>query len=87
MLFNIVVFVNELKRSHFVLGDTTIILCELQDKARSMLAQSRASADPTLLHLIEELCRVGENIKEEATRERQDLIQQVSVHDYSIIIY
>ncbi|KAJ8933982.1 hypothetical protein NQ314_013662 [Rhamnusium bicolor] len=58
-------------------GDTMTILAELQDRARNMLAQSRASADPTLLHLIEELCRVGERIKEESQRERYDLLQQV----------
>lgn len=54
------------------------ILAELQDKARNMLAESRASADPTLLHLIEELCRVGERIKEESQKERLDLLLQVS---------
>lgn len=53
------------------------LLRDLQDKARSIMAQSRASADPTLLHLIEELCRVGERIKEESTREKLDLLQQV----------
>lgn len=53
------------------------LLRELQDKARNILAQSRVSADPTLLHLIEELCRVGERIKEESTREKQDFLQQV----------
>lgn len=54
------------------------ILAELQDKARNMLAESRASADPVLLHLIEELCRVGERIKEESQKERLDLLLQVS---------
>lgn len=61
------------------------LLRELQDKARNILGQSRASADPTLLHLIEELCRVGERIKEESMREKQDLLQQV-IFNISIIL-
>lgn len=62
------------------------LLRDLQDKARSIMAQSRASADPTLLHLIEELCRVGERIKEESTRENQDLLQQVRVFQLAGIL-
>lgn len=58
------------------------LLRELQDKARNVLAETRASADPTLLHLIEELCRVGERIKEESTREKQDLLLQVRFSMY-----
>ncbi|KAG5898706.1 hypothetical protein JTB14_030655 [Gonioctena quinquepunctata] len=63
------------------LGDTMTVLAELQEKARTMLSQSRASADPTLLHLIEELCRVGERIKEESKRELCDLQQQIEAAD------
>ncbi|CAH1285180.1 unnamed protein product [Diabrotica balteata] len=63
------------------LGDTMNALVDLQEKARNVLSQSRASADPTLLHLIEELCRVGERIKEESYRERFDLQQQIEAAD------
>ncbi|XP_023019910.2 pericentrin-like protein isoform X2 [Leptinotarsa decemlineata] len=62
-------------------GDALTILSELQEKARSMLSQSRASADPTLLQLIEELCAVGERIKEESQRENRDLQQQIEAAD------
>ncbi|XP_018561840.1 centromere-associated protein E isoform X3 [Anoplophora glabripennis] len=62
-------------------GDAMTILADLQEKARNMLAQSRASADPTLLHLIEELCRVGERIKEESQKERLDLLLQIDAAD------
>ncbi|XP_050514022.1 golgin subfamily A member 4 isoform X2 [Diabrotica virgifera virgifera] len=63
------------------LGDTMNALVDLQEKARNVLSQSRTSADPTLLHLIEELCRVGERIKEESYRERYDLQQQIEAAD------
>ncbi|CAH1116029.1 unnamed protein product [Phaedon cochleariae] len=63
------------------LDDTLSMLDELQEKARSMLAESRSTADPTLLHLIEELCSVGERIKEESKKDRHDLIQQIDVAD------
>ncbi|VEN34276.1 unnamed protein product [Callosobruchus maculatus] len=59
------------------LGDAIATLSELQDKARNLLAGSRATADPDLLHLMEGLCEVGERIKEESKRERDDLILQV----------
>ncbi|XP_050311521.1 centrosomal protein of 290 kDa-like isoform X2 [Anthonomus grandis grandis] len=63
------------------LEDTMKTLSELQEKARTMLAHTRSSADPNVLQLIEELCRVGEKIKEEANRESQDLLQQIDVAD------
>ncbi|XP_023019917.2 pericentrin-like protein isoform X8 [Leptinotarsa decemlineata] len=65
-------------------GDALTILSELQEKARSMLSQSRASADPTLLQLIEELCAVGERIKEESQRENRDLQQQVEQLEHQL---
>lgn len=43
-----------------------------------MLEQSRASVNPDVLQLIEELCRVSETVKEEAKKESKDLLQQVS---------
>lgn len=58
--------------------DTTAALAALQEKAQAMLVQSRASVDPDVLQLIEELCRVSETIKEEAKKESKDLLQQVS---------
>ncbi|VEN34273.1 unnamed protein product [Callosobruchus maculatus] len=63
------------------LGDAIATLSELQDKARNLLAGSRATADPDLLHLMEGLCEVGERIKEESKRERDDLILQIEVAD------
>nr|CAH7720570.1 unnamed protein product [Callosobruchus chinensis] len=59
------------------LGDAMATLSELQDKARNLLAGSRATADPDLLQLMEGLCEVGERIKEESKRERDDLMLQV----------
>ncbi|CAH1963297.1 unnamed protein product [Acanthoscelides obtectus] len=59
------------------LGDAMATLGELQDKARSLLAGSRATADPALLQLMEGLCEVGERIKEESKKDRDDLILQV----------
>lgn len=53
-------------------------LSNLQDTARVMVAQSRLHADPNLLHIIEELCNLGEKIKEESQKEIRDLWQQVN---------
>nr|CAH7720562.1 unnamed protein product [Callosobruchus chinensis] len=63
------------------LGDAMATLSELQDKARNLLAGSRATADPDLLQLMEGLCEVGERIKEESKRERDDLMLQIEVAD------
>lgn len=61
-----------------ITDDTTATLAALQEKAQAMLVQSRASVDPDVLQLIEELCRVSETIKEEAKNESKDLLQQVN---------
>ncbi|CAH1963292.1 unnamed protein product [Acanthoscelides obtectus] len=63
------------------LGDAMATLGELQDKARSLLAGSRATADPALLQLMEGLCEVGERIKEESKKDRDDLILQIEAAD------
>ncbi|CAG9773309.1 unnamed protein product [Ceutorhynchus assimilis] len=63
------------------LGDTMTALADIHEQARTMLAHSRTSADPNVLRLIEELCRVGEKIKEEAKKESRDLLQQIEVAD------
>ncbi|XP_048520137.1 A-kinase anchor protein 9 isoform X2 [Dendroctonus ponderosae] len=61
--------------------DTTRALCDLQEKARSLTTHSRATLDPNALQLIEELCRVGEKIKEESKKEFRDLLQQIEAAD------
>ncbi|CAH0564692.1 unnamed protein product [Brassicogethes aeneus] len=61
------------------LGDAMQNLLDLQEKARNVLAKSVASADPVLLNLIEDLCRVCEVVKEEHRKEKVDLLQQVCV--------
>ncbi|XP_049819038.1 centromere-associated protein E-like isoform X3 [Aethina tumida] len=61
------------------IGDTMQTLLDLQDKARNVLSNSRTSADPLLLGLIEDLCQICERIKEESKREKLDLLQQVNV--------
>ncbi|XP_066145166.1 putative leucine-rich repeat-containing protein DDB_G0290503 isoform X1 [Euwallacea fornicatus] len=63
------------------LEDTTLALVNLQEKARTILVQSRTSVDPNVLQLIEELCRVSEKVKEEAQKESRDLLQQIEVAD------
>lgn len=61
-----------------VVGDRIATLTELQDRARSMVAECATSADHPLLQLVEELCREGDRITEEAKNDHEDLRQQVS---------
>lgn len=68
----------EYKLLNVCLGDTMQTLLDLQDKARNVLSNSRTSADPLLLGLIEDLCQICERIKEESKREKLDLLQQVN---------
>lgn len=61
-----------------------VILCvgetfaELQEKARGIVAEWELEADNPFLVLLEDLCKEGDRIREEARRDREDLIQQVS---------
>ncbi|GLH11847.1 Uncharacterized protein GBIM_16588, partial [Gryllus bimaculatus] len=58
-------------------------LSQLQDKARSMLAEGRPSSpqEAQQLRLLDEICREGDRLAEEARREREDLRQQVESAD------
>ncbi|XP_076270535.1 uncharacterized protein LOC143202700 isoform X3 [Rhynchophorus ferrugineus] len=63
------------------LDDAMRTLANLQEKARTMLTQTTSSTDPNVLQLIEELCRVGEKIKQEATKEKNEMLQQIDAAD------
>ncbi|GJQ85464.1 hypothetical protein Trydic_g23887 [Trypoxylus dichotomus] len=59
------------------LGGKIANLAELQERARSLVAEWKNGADHPLIQLVEELCREGERITEEAKRDKEDLRQQV----------
>ncbi|KRT80804.1 hypothetical protein AMK59_6020, partial [Oryctes borbonicus] len=50
------------------LGGKIANLAELQEKARTLVAEWKNGADHPLIQLVEELCREGERITEEAKR-------------------
>ncbi|XP_049849685.1 A-kinase anchor protein 9-like isoform X10 [Schistocerca gregaria] len=52
-------------------------MAKLQDKARSVISDSTDERNSPYLHLIEELCREGDRLTEEARKEREDLQLQV----------
>ncbi|KAF5306240.1 hypothetical protein FQA39_LY08938 [Lamprigera yunnana] len=63
------------------LGERIAILGELQDRARNMVVECASGADHPLLELVEELCREGSRISEEAKNEHEDLQQQIEAAD------
>ncbi|XP_049849613.1 A-kinase anchor protein 9-like isoform X1 [Schistocerca gregaria] len=56
-------------------------MAKLQDKARSVISDSTDERNSPYLHLIEELCREGDRLTEEARKEREDLQLQVEAAD------
>lgn len=57
----------------------SITFGELQEKARTFIAEWVSEADNPVLLLLEDFCKEGDKIMEEKRREREDLMQQVSV--------
>ncbi|CAG9862887.1 unnamed protein product [Phyllotreta striolata] len=62
-------------------GDPMKSLAEIEEKARNLLSQEKTGTDPALLRLLHEFCRVCEKVKEEAKRDRYDLIKQIEAAD------
>ncbi|KAF5283599.1 hypothetical protein FQR65_LT13805 [Abscondita terminalis] len=63
------------------LGERIAILGELQDRARSMVLECANNANHPLLELVEDLCREGSRVSEEAKNEHQDLQHQIEAAD------
>lgn len=63
---------------NFFEGGKIANLAELQDKARTLVADWKNGSDHPLIQLVEELCREGERITDEAKKDKEDLRQQVS---------
>lgn len=53
-------------------------MAELLEKARVAAAECGAASDHPLLQLVEDVCREGERLAEEARKEQKDLLQQVN---------
>lgn len=51
---------------------------ELQEKARGIISEWELETDNPVLVLLEDLCKEGDRITEEAKRDHEDLLQQVS---------
>ncbi|RZC43306.1 myosin-9-like, partial [Asbolus verrucosus] len=62
------------------LAEAIAVLKELQEKARN-LVENPASLDANIMHLIEDLSRMGEKIAEEARKDHDDLKQQIEAAD------
>jgi chromosome segregation ATPase len=60
-----------------VSAEAVASLAVLQEKVRN-LGENPGRLDPNVMHLVEDLARVGDKIVEEARRDRDDLKQQVS---------
>lgn len=50
-----------------------------------LVAEWKNGADHPLIQLVEELCREGERITDEAKKDKEDLRQQVSFYIFLII--
>lgn len=61
------------------LGKKPSTLVELQERARSLVTECGSNTDPALIQLLEDLCREGDRITEEAKSDREDLQQQVGL--------
>lgn len=59
------------------LGGNQVSFLELQEKARSLISEWELETDNPVLVLLEDLCKEGDRIMEEAKRDREDLTQQV----------
>ncbi|KAJ3623780.1 hypothetical protein MTP99_017443 [Tenebrio molitor] len=64
------------ERSVRGLAEAVASLAVLQEKVRN-LGENPGRLDPNVMHLVEDLARVGDKIVEEARRDRDDLRQQV----------
>ncbi|KAK9719890.1 Pericentrin-AKAP-450 domain of centrosomal targeting protein [Popillia japonica] len=56
-------------------------LADLQERARMLVAEWKNGADHPLIQLVEELCREGERITDEAKKDKEDLRQQIEAAD------
>ncbi|XP_030754420.1 A-kinase anchor protein 9-like isoform X3 [Sitophilus oryzae] len=63
------------------LDDAIRTLSDLQERARTMMAQSRASINPDIFELIEQYHSVGLRVKQGTKREKNDMIQQIEAAD------
>lgn len=57
--------------------ESRVSFFELQERARALIAEWDLDADNPILILLEDLCKEGDKITEEARRDHEDLIQQV----------
>lgn len=60
-----------------LLIDSQVTFAELQEKARMLISEWEMETDNPVLVLLEDLCKEGDRISEEAKRDHEDLIQQV----------
>lgn len=58
-------------------GGNVVTMAELLERARAVAAECGAANDHPLLQLVEDVCREGERLAEEARKEQKDLLQQV----------
>lgn len=59
------------------LGNKRATLNELQDRARTLVADCNIKADNSLYQLIDDLCREADLILDESKKEKEDLQLQV----------
>lgn len=52
-------------------------LAELQEKARAIVSESSDGQEHPLFQLVEDLCREGDRLTEDAKKEHDDLVRQV----------
>lgn len=64
---------------HFFVSFSGETFAELQEKARGIISEWELEADNPVLVLLEDLCKEGDRITEEAKRDHEDLLQQVSL--------
>lgn len=70
-----------------ILGIKKASLGELQERARILVAESGINSNHALVQLIDELCKEGDRILEEAYRDREDLLQQVKLKENTIYVF
>lgn len=69
----------------FYLGDQVSFL-ELQEKARALISEWDLDTDNPVLVLLEDFCKEGDRITEEAKRDHEDLIQQVRIFMFILLV-
>lgn len=54
-------------------------LAELREKARAIVSETPGGDEHPLLQLVEDLCREGDRLTDDAKKEHDDLVRQVGV--------